>query len=80
MRDDDTSLFDRKFTDQPAIDSPVDSKISASADMNFSGFTYVAPSVLEEMCKTASRVPTDESRRARCVCVCVGGRGMTIDK
>lgn len=49
QRDDDTSLFDSKFTDQPAVDSPVDSAISASADQNFSGFTYVAPSVLEEM-------------------------------
>ena len=49
QRDDDTSLFDSKFTDQPAVDSPVDTAISASADQNFSGFTYVAPSVLEEM-------------------------------
>ncbi len=31
------------------MDSPVESKISASADLNFSGFTYVAPSVLEEI-------------------------------
>ncbi len=49
QKEDDTSLFDTRFTDQPPVDSPVDSKISASANQNFSGFTYVAPSVLEEI-------------------------------
>ena len=67
MREDDTSLFDSKFTDQPAVDSPVECKISASADLNFSGFTYVAPSVLEDLYETEGhRVSVEEgSRRSR---------------
>jgi len=64
VKDDDTSLFDTKFTDQPAIDSPVDSKISVSANMNFSGFTYVAPSVLEQMIRDSQKMP-EEGRRTR---------------
>lgn len=43
---DDVSLFDRQFTDLPAIDSPVDPlHISSSVGVNpFEGFSYVAPS------------------------------------
>lgn len=47
--DDDTSLFDTRFTKQPAIDSPDESMLSESAQQVFLGFTYVAPSVLEDM-------------------------------
>ncbi|KAI1293815.1 Ribosomal protein S6 kinase beta-1 [Halotydeus destructor] len=47
--DDDTSLFDTRFTKQPAIDSPDESMLSESANQVFLGFTYVAPSVLEDM-------------------------------
>ena len=66
LREDDTSLFDTKFTDQPPVDSPVDSKISASADQNFSGFTYVAPSVLEEIHKiNCQRAGQAEESRVR---------------
>jgi p70 ribosomal S6 kinase len=49
--DDDVSLFDTKFTKQPPIDSPDDSTLSESANLVFQGFTYVAPSVLEETFK-----------------------------
>ncbi|XP_074031260.1 ribosomal protein S6 kinase beta-2 [Leptinotarsa decemlineata] len=46
---DDVSQFDTKFTRQPPIDSPVDSVLSASVDLIFKGFTYVAPSLLEDL-------------------------------
>ncbi|XP_057378369.1 ribosomal protein S6 kinase beta-2-like [Daphnia carinata] len=46
---DDVSQFDTRFTKQTPIDSPDDSTLSESANMVFHGFTYVAPSVLEEM-------------------------------
>ncbi|XP_014676485.1 PREDICTED: ribosomal protein S6 kinase beta-1-like, partial [Priapulus caudatus] len=49
--DDDVSQFDTKFTKQTPVDSPVDSSLSESAQQVFFGFTYVAPSVLEEMGK-----------------------------
>lgn len=47
--DDDVSQFDTKFTKQTPIDSPDDSLLSESANQVFFGFTYIAPSVLEEM-------------------------------
>ncbi|CAH1404073.1 unnamed protein product [Nezara viridula] len=46
---DDVSQFDTKFTRQTPIDSPEDSMLSESLNLVFQGFTYVAPSVLEEM-------------------------------
>lgn len=46
--DDDTSQFDAKFTKQPPYDSPDDSHLSESANQLFMGFTYMAPSILEE--------------------------------
>jgi len=49
--DDDVSLFDTKFTKQPAVDSPDESTLSESANLLFQGFTYVAPSVLEDAFK-----------------------------
>ena len=47
--DEDVSQFDRKFTELTLIDSPVDVNISESADLNFQGFLYVAPSLVEEV-------------------------------
>ena len=47
--DEDVSQFDTKFTKQTPIDSPDDSMLSESANNVFLGFTYIAPSVLEEM-------------------------------
>lgn len=49
VSDDDTSLFDTRFTKQTPIDSPDESILSESANMAFLGFTYVAPSVLEDL-------------------------------
>lgn len=46
---DDVSQFDTKFTKLTPIDSPEDSLLSESLNLVFQGFTYVAPSVLEEM-------------------------------
>lgn len=51
VSDDDTSLFDTRFTRQTPIDSPDESLLSASANLVFLGFTYVAPSVLEDLHK-----------------------------
>lgn len=45
--EDDTSLFDTRFTRQPPIDSPDESAISESYNRTFLGFTYVAPSLLD---------------------------------
>ncbi|KAJ7997114.1 hypothetical protein DPEC_G00225590 [Dallia pectoralis] len=46
---DDVSQFDSKFTNEPPVDSPDDSTLSESANQVFLGFTYVAPSVLENV-------------------------------
>ncbi|KAK6101419.1 Uncharacterized protein BM_BM6597 [Brugia malayi] len=48
--EDDVSLFDSKFTKMTPVDSPCEQNISLSVNP-FEGFTYVAPSVLEEMQK-----------------------------
>lgn len=47
----DVSQFDTKFTKQTPVDSPDDSMLSESANQVFLGFTYIAPSVMEEMTK-----------------------------
>ncbi|ERL83490.1 hypothetical protein D910_01698 [Dendroctonus ponderosae] len=49
--EDDVSQFDPKFTRQTPVDSPVDSFLSESVNMIFEGFTYVAPSILEDLYK-----------------------------
>lgn len=45
----DVSQFDKSFTSKDPIDSPVDYTLSESADELFQGFTYVAPSIMEDM-------------------------------
>ncbi|XP_064159870.1 ribosomal protein S6 kinase beta-1-like isoform X2 [Anguilla rostrata] len=45
----DVSQFDSKFTSQTPVDSPDDTTLSESANQVFLGFTYVAPSVLENV-------------------------------
>ncbi|XP_077268153.1 ribosomal protein S6 kinase beta-2 [Temnothorax americanus] len=45
----DVSQFDNKFTASSPVDSPVDYALSESADGLFQGFTYVAPSILEDV-------------------------------
>jgi p70 ribosomal S6 kinase len=47
--DDDVSQFDTKFTKQTPVDSPDDNMLSESANQVFLGFTYVAPSIIEDM-------------------------------
>lgn len=59
--EDDVSQFDTKFTRQTPVDSPEESILSESANLIFKGFTYVAPSILEEM----YRPPAPRISRAR---------------
>uniref|UniRef100_A0A7N8XSQ6 Ribosomal protein S6 kinase n=1 Tax=Mastacembelus armatus TaxID=205130 RepID=A0A7N8XSQ6_9TELE len=59
----DVSQFDSKFTSQTPIDSPDDSTLSESANQAFLGFTYVAPSVLENIKERFSFEPKIRSPR-----------------
>ncbi|XP_069704550.1 ribosomal protein S6 kinase beta-1 [Periplaneta americana] len=61
--EDDVSQFDTKFTKQTPIDSPDESTLSESANLVFQGFTYVAPSVLEEMYKPPRIVKARSPRK-----------------
>lgn len=57
--DEDVSQFDTKFTNEPPVDTPVDNFMHGSADADiFKGFTYVAPTLLEQM--------TDPSASMQC--------------
>ncbi|XP_058053378.1 ribosomal protein S6 kinase beta-2 isoform X2 [Anopheles bellator] len=58
--EDDVSQFDTKFTKEIPVDSPDETTLSESANLIFQGFTYVAPSVLEDM---QTRVTTPRSPR-----------------
>uniref|UniRef100_A0A3B3X7Y1 non-specific serine/threonine protein kinase n=1 Tax=Poecilia mexicana TaxID=48701 RepID=A0A3B3X7Y1_9TELE len=60
---DDVSQFDSKFTSQTPVDSPDDSTLSESANQVFLGFTYVAPSVLENLKEKFSFEPKVRSPR-----------------
>lgn len=60
--EDDVSQFDTKFTKQIPVDSPEESTLSESANMIFQGFTYIAPSVFEEM-STARMITARSPRR-----------------
>ncbi|XP_054711372.1 ribosomal protein S6 kinase beta-2-like [Uloborus diversus] len=53
--DDDVSQFDAKFTSMPPYESPDESFLSESQNQIFLGFTYMAPSVLDEMVHNKSR-------------------------
>jgi len=53
--EDDVSQFDSNFTRQTPVDSPCGASLSESVNLVFQGFTYVAPSVLEEMQKNEFR-------------------------
>ena len=55
MFQDDVSQFDSNFTRQTPVDSPCGASLSESVNLVFQGFTYVAPSVLEEMQKNEFR-------------------------
>lgn len=56
--DDDVSQFDKKFTSTAPIDSPVEYTLSESANGVFQGFTYEAPSVLDDVFSPQSRFLT----------------------
>ena len=49
VSEDDTSQFDTNFTRETPVDSPCSAQLSESVNLVFQGFTYVAPSVMEEM-------------------------------
>lgn len=49
ISDDDVSQFDTKFTGMTPVDSPDETILSDSANQVFNGFTYVAPSILNEV-------------------------------
>eukprot|EP00112_Aurelia_sp_Birch-Aquarium-sp1_P000996 Seg1095.24 transcript_id=Seg1095.24/GoldUCD/mRNA.D3Y31 product="Ribosomal protein S6 kinase beta-1" pseudo=true protein_id=Seg1095.24/GoldUCD/D3Y31 len=61
----DVSQFDQRFTKQTPVDSPCDSAISESVNKIFAGFTYVAPSVLEDLYKTFNGSPEFSLRSPR---------------
>lgn len=63
--EDDVSQFDAKFTKQTPVDSPEESTLSESANLVFQGFTYVAPSVLEDMYRTPTAARITRSRSPR---------------
>lgn len=50
--DDDVSQFDTEFTRMTPVDSPDETILSDSANQVFNGFTYVAPSILDEVVQT----------------------------
>ncbi|KAL5291827.1 RPS6KB2 family protein [Megaselia abdita] len=60
--EDDVSQFDTKFTRQIPVDSPDETTLSESENLIFQGFTYVAPSILEDM-QRANRMPARSPRR-----------------
>jgi len=62
--EDDVSQFDTNFTKQTPIDSPCGASLSESVNLVFQGFTYVAPSVLEEMQRNEFK-PRSMVRRPR---------------
>ncbi|XP_019865582.2 ribosomal protein S6 kinase beta-2 isoform X2 [Aethina tumida] len=63
--DDDVSQFDSKFTRQTPVDSPDESTLSESANLIFQGFTYIAPSVLEDIYRPQSRPQILRARSPR---------------
>lgn len=79
----DVSQFDTKFTRQTPVDSPDDHTLSSSANQVFLGFTYIAPSVLEEMSKPWISVKDPRSPRkissAASPHVTFGGNNAQID-
>ncbi len=46
LSEEDTSLFDKRFTKMTPVDSPCDHIMSSSLNAIFEGFTYVHPSAL----------------------------------
>jgi len=61
--DEDVSLFDTKFTKMTPVDSPCDYSLSRSANLVFEGFTYVAPSVFDDVDRPQMIRPSVRSPR-----------------
>lgn len=62
--EEDTSLFDTKFTKMTPVDSPCEQNLSVSVNP-FEGFTYVAPSLLEESRPLLTISKTRPSRKSQ---------------
>ncbi|XP_066596645.1 ribosomal protein S6 kinase beta-1-like isoform X2 [Prorops nasuta] len=62
--DDDVSQFDKKFTTSAPVDSPPEYTLSESANRVFQGFTYVAPSILEDMYSQPRIINAKSPRKA----------------
>lgn len=58
VSEDDVSQFDTKFTGMTPVDSPDETILSDSANQVFNGFTYVAPSILDEVVRTQTITST----------------------
>lgn len=61
--EEDTSLFDKRFTKMTPVDSPVDHMLSESVNNLFRGFTYVAPSILAHINDDDWPMPSFSNRR-----------------
>ena len=61
----DVSQFDDRFTKLTPVDSPVDTRLSESANLNFKGFTYVAPSLLDEVSRMDAQALVPRQRGPR---------------
>uniref|UniRef100_A0AC34QJ99 Ribosomal protein S6 kinase n=1 Tax=Panagrolaimus sp. JU765 TaxID=591449 RepID=A0AC34QJ99_9BILA len=61
-RDDDASLFDPRFTTLPVVDSPCENPGPLFANP-FEGFTYVAPSIFEQVQKPPTLAPHPPRKR-----------------
>ncbi|KAI1717181.1 protein kinase domain-containing protein [Ditylenchus destructor] len=61
--DEDVSLFDTKFTKMTPVDSPCEPTICSTSVNPFEGFTYVAPSVLEEMTRPIKTIRPRSPRK-----------------
>ncbi|GAV04074.1 hypothetical protein RvY_14410 [Ramazzottius varieornatus] len=63
ISEEDTSLFDKRFTKMTPVDSPVDHMLSESVNDLFRGFTYVAPSILAHVGNEDWPMPSFSNRR-----------------
>lgn len=71
--EDDVSQFDTEFTRMTPVDSPDETILSDSANQVFDGFTYVAPSILNEIYRASPGSSKFSSPKARSRSPSVGG-------
>jgi len=62
--EEDTSQFDARFTKETPVDSPCDTHLSDSVDQIFKGFTYVAPSMMDQLQRTFSGSHSSKNMRS----------------